>query len=112
MNKLILFDLDGTLLTGGKEDLFQQTLKRLHDIEVEMDFDNRGMTDYTILVAMLKNIGWSEPQIDRAMPQILKEFDVVHSEVFDINDYKLLPGVNELLARLKTIGCTLGLITG
>lgn len=112
MNKLILFDLDGTLLTGGKENLFEQAIKRIYDTEVAMNFDNRGMTDYTILVALLKNMGWDEQQVEKAMPKLLKEFDAVHSETFDVNDYQLLPGVKELLERLKTLGCTLGLITG
>lgn len=112
MKKLLLFDIDGTLITGGKDNLFAQALKKTHNLDAVPGFDHRGMTDYTILGAFLEELGWSKKEAADAMPGLLKGLDSVHSEVFNMHDYSVLPGVKELLIRLCDLGCTLGLITG
>ncbi len=120
MNKLLLFDIDGTLVGGVKDsalsvgvksDRFTQAISSL-GLDVKHSKDFRGSTDYLILVTLLQDEGWGDEQIKLAMPQLLKELDRVHQKTFRPEDLKLLPGVKELLVALSQHNVVLGLITG
>lgn len=121
MPNLFLFDIDGTLVMGVNdstlsvgftEDRFVLAIRNALGVEVKRDRDFRGLTDYLILQAMLKDIGWDEGRIQSVMPQLLVELDNVHKQVFQSGSVKLLPGVEELLAALAARHETLGLLTG
>lgn len=112
MKKLLLFDIDGTLTTGGPaEDPYTGAIKRAHNITIVSDADFRGYTDYLILVALLKGENWSDDRIAAAMPQLLVVLDAVHHEGFQEGVVRLLPGVKPLLAALQG-KAVLGLLTG
>src|SRR3990167_495783 len=112
MKKLLLFDIDGTLLTGGGHDRFSRTISKVHGLDLTSDKDFRGYTDYLILAALLESEGWDDEQIKATMPKLLEEMDKMHAETFHADDMKLLPGVKKLLDKLKETESVLGLITG
>lgn len=112
MSKLILFDIDGTLLTGWSEERFTRTINNLYNLGITSDKNFSGNTDYLILVELLENVGWEAYQIQAAMPALIKELDRVHKESFDLSSMTILPGVKKLLTALKEHGITMGLITG
>jgi phosphoglycolate phosphatase-like HAD superfamily hydrolase len=120
-NKLFLFDVDGTLVTGVNdstlsvgftEDRFILAIRNTLGVEAKRDKDFRGLTDYLILREMLKNVGWGEQRITAAMPRLIVELDRVHATTFQPASVRLLPGVKELLVALANRGQTLGLLTG
>jgi len=112
MKKLLLFDIDGTLVTGGRHDRFELAIHNLHGIKPAYDKDFRGYTDYLILAALLESEGWSDEQIRSATPKLLKELDKIHAETFEKGEVTLLPGVKKLLDSLSETDSILGLITG
>lgn len=113
MKNLILFDIDGTLIDSPKtENRFSAAIKRLHELEVEITKDYRGFTDQLILMAVLEDEGWSDDQIQRALPELVRELDQVHEETFQKGSIKVLPGVRELLYELRNRDVDLGLVTG
>jgi len=117
MKKLMLFDIDRTLVTelGGDKlnlDKYIGTLKNLHDLDVEINLDVQGLTDKIILGALLEEAGWTDQQIETSMPQLLEELERVHKRSFRKGSMKLLPGVSELLEALTQKGVALGLVTG
>jgi phosphoglycolate phosphatase-like HAD superfamily hydrolase len=112
MNKLLLFDIDGTLVSGTHDNRFERAIGNIHGLDTKLTGDFQGYTDYLILATLLQNEGWDEEQIESAMPELLKELDIVHKNTFRLDAVKLLPGVKGLLAALSDADCTLGLITG
>ena len=112
MKKLILFDIDGTLVTSSHDNRFEKAIANVHGIETKLVGDFQGYTDYLILVALLTSEGWTEQQIAEAMPKLIDELNEVHTSTFNPNSMKIIPGVRNLLDTLKKSGCKLGLITG
>lgn len=112
MKKLLLFDIDRTLLVGRHDNRFNRAINEVHDLGIQSDKDFQGYTDYLILAILLKDEGWEDEQIKAAMPELLKALDKVHADSFDATTIKLMPGVQPLLAALAKTDTTLGLITG
>lgn len=121
MAKLFLFDVDGTLVSGVNDstlsigfndDRFVLAIRSALGVEVKRDKDFRGLTDYLILKAMLKDIGWDEIRIESVMPAVIAALDSVHEKIFQPELVKLLPGVSELLRALSERHQILGLLTG
>ncbi len=112
MKKLLLFDIDGTLLTGFGDNRFVRTVNEVHDLAITSDKDFRGYTDYLILYDLLASEGWGSKQIETAMPELLQQLDRMHQKTFRSDSMKLLPGVENLLEALSNTETTLGLITG
>lgn len=112
MNKLFLFDIDHTLLTTISDKRFGQTIKNLHEIDIDSELDIQGLTDYLIFEALLKEQGWDDVQIQKHIADLLSESERVYIESFEPDSVKILPGVKELLEALHDSGVQLGLITG
>lgn len=112
MKKLLLFDIDKTLLVSSSDnDRFVSTINQTYGLNITSERDFNGYTDYLILVELLKSEGWDDKQIKSAMPKLLKELDRYHGDKFNVGNLKLLPGVKELLDALKD-KVILGLVTG
>lgn len=118
MNKLILFDIDGTILKfreGLSKKIFSEIIDNVLKSKILWSNlpDFAGKTDLQILreICVLNNINLSNP--DREIPliwaEISKEF-----KFYCTKDYlKLMPGIVELLNLLnERAGVQLGLLTG
>ncbi len=109
-NKLILFDIDGTLLvpSTAHQQAFRKTFRDLFGIE--SGFDEKryaGMVDRQIIREALDGVDRSE--VERRLPQIIKA--IVKGYTGSDQDEKVLAGVKNLLEDLKG-KVALGLITG
>ncbi len=117
MRKLILFDVDGTLLKSAGKSLhnaaFFNTLKNLHDIELETkERSMSGLTDRIILTLLLQEGGMSDSEIEKHLPGTLIAVQDFYVKEFKTGSVVILPGVKELLQALKERGSTIGLLTG
>jgi len=78
MKKLLLFDIDRTLVQGPKIDKYAKALSNLHQLEAEINFDAQGLTDKLIIELLLEEDGWADEQIEAAWPELMREIDKVY----------------------------------
>lgn len=112
---LILFDIDGTILSvkkGIARKIFQKTLSELFDICIE---DHHlpgfsGMTDLSIVGEIASNAGIPHiADYDEVWQNLFPKFQ----EQLTAETVQLLPGISQLIASLDARNdCALGLVTG
>jgi phosphoglycolate phosphatase len=113
--KLILFDIDGTLIdTGGAGArswawAFERLFGRRIDIA---EHSTAGMTDPAIARVTFKDAMEREPTTEELTRLMATYQAVLPDYVAASPDYRVLPGVEALLKRLTTAGVLLGLTTG
>ncbi len=114
MIKVVLFDVDGTLIKAGKapRKAFERAILEVWGKHVSLDnVSFLGMTDISILKKILeKNRLHLQKDLEEKFwtkyPVFLKKY------IKEERDKKLLPGITEILKTLKDIEIELGLLTG
>lgn len=115
MRRLILFDIDGTLVWGGPaKDAFQRALVETFgtagDIEVH---SFAGKTDPQIARELLTGVGLSPAAIDEGFEALWERYLTYLSELLVARPVTVLPGVPALLSELaRRTDVGLGLLTG
>ena len=114
--KLLLFDIDGTLLTtnGASRRFMDEALKSLFGPQISSrGVEFSGRTDLSIMEEILQRYGLPEEERPRLIRKALQAF-VQHAEGKILPEYvSVLPGVQNLLERLhRTPRAQLGLVTG
>ncbi len=116
MNKLILFDIDGTLFekeSALHKMAFSAAFKKIFGIDTTIDIiDHPGKTDKQIVVEVLKKKGLEESDVRGKMEEITKEMISFFEERAGKERITLLEGVKELLDELKSKNILMGLVTG
>lgn len=117
MKRLVLFDIDGTLIRGGSLwiDSFVGSLKHHFPELVLQRIDFGGKTDGQICREVLIASGVGPKEAEAAVPHVIAEYlrrarEGVSTRVHEI---KVLPGVRDVLEKLRGDGSIcLGLLTG
>lgn len=115
MRRLILFDIDGTLVSGGPakyafERAMRETYGTIGDV-AGVSF--AGKTDPQIARELLSGAGFDHASIDAGLPELWERYVVYLEERLVEKPMKVLPGVVELLDALAELdGVGLGLLTG
>lgn len=115
MRRLVLFDIDGTLMTdgGASRESFALALAEIYDYHGDLRrYDFSGRTDPQIAHMVLHDAGWSEAEIEERMSHLWERYlaELAHHAP---NRAHELPGVRELLEELHALAAvTLGLLTG
>jgi phosphoglycolate phosphatase len=114
--RLILFDIDGTLLECGPQvrPIFADTLVEVFGRIVNMDrYDLSGRTDPRIALDLLTEAGLSELEILARLPEARTKYAAKLERELDGQRMRLLPGVSETLESLdQRKDVVLGLVTG
>jgi phosphoglycolate phosphatase len=114
--RLILFDIDGTLLECGPQarEILSATLEDVYGATGSIDwFDFAGRTDPGIVLDVLKDAGLDERDILERIPEVRAKYAARLEERLDAGRMRLLPGVSghlEALAQRDDV--VLGLVTG
>lgn len=118
MKKLVLFDIDGTLLRGAHplgRARHPHSIKKIFGIEVVIDWlKHGGSTDKKIAIDILREKGVKEEDIRSNLQQVLDEqyYFFTKNLKEDLKE-RVLEGVEELLKALfKKKEVCLGLLTG
>ena len=115
MSKLVLFDIDGTLISDGgvSREAFAAALREVFDYRGDpRRYDFSGRTDPQIAHMVLRDAGWSERQIDEQMQRLWDKY-IAALEQHQRSRVRELPGVRSLLDALRDNGwVTLALLTG
>lgn len=115
MTKLILFDIDGTLITGGPakesfEVAMLDTYGRLGDAK---NYDFSGKTDPKIARDLLREVGFPDSVIETGFSDLWDRYIEGLEARISGNPTILLPGIEQLLANLvANQNVALGLVTG
>ncbi len=115
--KLVLFDIDGTLIhpgNGAKRALSKTILKNF-GIKIKVTYENTaGKTDRWIIKDILLESGVEQNIIDEKMGKIIDDYlTFIKEEYNKDNDAKVFEGIFELLEKLNKIeNVYLGLLTG
>lgn len=116
-NKLLLFDIDGTLLSGRgipKKVFLEIMRKRFPHFTNGEHLQFSGMTDIQIVTNLFKMNGYDGEIDPELIDEILAEFTTNLAKNMNVkNPPKILSGVFELLDRCMLLpNCYLGLVTG
>src|SRR5438309_3256698 len=114
--RLVLFDIDGTLITdsGAARHSYGLALRETYGFEGDLTrYDFSGRTDPQITSMVLHDAGFTDEQIAARASQLwevyLRELATHATE----ESVRVLPGIRELLDRLAAVDhITLGLLTG
>lgn len=113
--KLVLFDIDGTLIdTGGAgARSWAWAFLRLFDREIDIaEHSTAGMTDPAIGRVTFSEVMGREPTPEELTRLMAGYQAVLPDYVAASPGYRVLGGVRELLERLADAGVALGLTTG
>jgi phosphoglycolate phosphatase len=114
---LVLFDIDGTLLSSGGAGrrAMRRALTDVFGSWGDPTYHYDGKTDRQIVRDLMRGVGHGDPYIDQRMDELFEMYlrelavEVEHGET----PPRPLPGVAELLDRLEaTADTVLGLLTG
>jgi len=114
---LVLFDIDGTLLRGAGQhhrEALVEGIRRVTGCMATLDgISTSGMLDRDLITIMLRAGGASGRQIRASMRQIAHECQAYYAENcrLDLAPF-VCPGVPEVLGRIRSLGGTIGLVTG
>ena len=114
--RLLLFDIDGTLLTCGGQPrpLFAEALTEVFGTCGDVDrYDFSGKTDPRIVLDLMAGAGLDRATIDDGLPRVRDAYLDRLEARLDAKRVTVLPGVVALLERLsRRDDCLVGLLTG
>jgi len=115
--RLVLFDIDGTLLTasGAGRRALDQALRDVYGTAGPIDgYDFRGGTDPQIIRDLLGRAGMDEPVIAAGEAAAYRRYEaLLETEIGDGRGVSVYPGVRELVETLAARDDVLvGLLTG
>ena len=115
MNKLVLFDIDKTLVkkSTGHKAAFSIAFKNVYGIDTNIDIiQHSGMTDQQIIYDVLRLNGLDDEKIKSKLDLCIKTMVDVFKNSSKDNNVILLDGVLELLTKLEKNDVLMGLVTG
>jgi phosphoglycolate phosphatase len=113
--KAVLFDIDGTLLvTGGAGAVaWQRAFLELYEVEANIEeHTHAGMTDPEIAEIVFREVIGRDGSDQERAGAISGYLSHLQDAVDESRGYRLMPGIEGLLARLAGEGLLLGIVTG
>ena len=115
VDKLVLFDIDQTLLEVSQSHIlsFSLAFKKVFGVDAGIEvIAHQGMTDQQIVVDVLKMKGFGEKMIMSKMGECMSSMAEFFNELVLDEEIKVLAGVKELLCELDKRDVLMGLVTG
>jgi phosphoglycolate phosphatase len=115
--KLVLFDVDGTLITsrGAGRRAMKVALERVFGVSEGIDqYDLGGRTDTRIVHDVMSALGWEAARVKERLDDFFEAYAAgLTTEIGDGRHVVTLPGVAAVVERLaRSADAVLGLVTG
>ncbi|KAB2877684.1 HAD hydrolase-like protein [bacterium] len=114
--KLVLFDIDGTLILCGKAPrrAITEAMKTIYGTAGNVDrYPFSGKTDTQIIYDIITNAAIDEEIVKNRMQEALEKYVTTLQATLQPADIKVLTGIRDLLKQLhEQTKVTLGLLTG
>jgi phosphoglycolate phosphatase-like HAD superfamily hydrolase len=113
--RILLFDIDGTLVsTGGAGAVaWRRAFEELHGIPADIGkYTDAGMTDPDVGAMTFEAVMGRAPSPRELAQLVQRRLEHLPEAVAESEGYRVLPGVPERLRQLSHEGHLLGLITG
>lgn len=114
--KLVLFDIDGTLLRAGGivREAMGDALKQVFGTSGGIiDTSFIGATDLGVVHDLMGREGFSTYEINRRFPRLLDVYGgILRKKLSTWDKFQLCSGIPEILDKLRENGNLLGLVTG
>lgn len=111
----ILFDIDGTLISSGGAgaESWRRAFDELYGIPADIGkYTDTGMTDPEVGRLTFLNVVGREATPEEMAKLMAKRLEHLPDAVAESQGYRVLPGVENTLERLRDAGYLLGLTTG
>ncbi|KPJ51234.1 hypothetical protein AMJ40_00575 [candidate division TA06 bacterium DG_26] len=115
MERLVLFDIDGTLVESSRVHVraFSEAFMQVYRVSASIDMiEHHGMTDPAIIVEVLRRVGVDEETIQTKLEECMNAMIVSFNRLIEADRVCVLQGVEQLLEKLQTRHTLLGLVTG
>jgi phosphoglycolate phosphatase len=116
LRRLVLFDIDGTILSdrGASRGAFAEALQAVYAYEGDLSrYDFSGRTDPQIAHMVLRDAGLSTEDVDAALPRLWELYLAGLARNATSERVHVYPGIRELLAELESHAeVVLALLTG
>ena len=116
MRRLVLFDIDGTILTdrGASRSAFADALREVYGYDGDLSrYDFSGRTDPQIAHMVLRDAGHTADDVEAAMQRLWEVYLAALAENATPERVRVMPGIRELLAELESHAeVVLALLTG
>jgi phosphoglycolate phosphatase len=114
MNKLVLFDIDGTLIKDFKGHIASllKSVEKVYGIKNVKGLNYHGMTDKQIIIEILKMNNLDEKTIYSKLKECTEIMTFLFNEIINKEKITLLEGVEDFLKELKENNILIGLVTG
>jgi phosphoglycolate phosphatase-like HAD superfamily hydrolase len=111
----VLFDIDGTLISSGGAgaESWRRAFEELYGIPADIGkHTDTGMTDPDVGRLTFLGVLGREPTPEEMARLMTKRHEHLPDAVAESEGYRVLPGVEQALERLRDAGFLLGLTTG
>jgi phosphoglycolate phosphatase len=116
MRRLVLFDIDGTLISdgGAARESFAAALKNVYGYRGDVDrYDFSGRTDPQIAFMILRDEGLDDEAIGNGLESLWSEYLTGLQRNATTDRVRILPGIRRLLDTVKRMPqLTVALLTG
>ena len=115
MERLVLFDIDKTLLVGSTVHYtaMKNALSEVYGIKNPLPVKNmQGMTDLKIICEILSQENIDLETIKSGLDKCMAIMYLKYRDALQEQDLNVLEGVKELLENLQRVGIPMGLVTG
>ena len=114
--RLVLFDIDGTLITdgGAAREAFADTLAAVYGYDGDVNrYDFSGRTDPQIAFMVLRDAGFEDAEIEKGLSELWRRYVGTLERNATPQRVRALSGIEALLGRLSAMDhVTIALLTG